>query len=223
MKSTLFFILLLSMGGLYAEEITINITLQDGIGNIEWQIEKSNDGVVIHAVKIQVADGSILASLTTSIDGDTIISEYSNNQYHYTQKIMRSGEDINVQYSTVNNYLKMKTDGFRSLRCTSSGFQDMVDGKLVRQVEILKNRILNAAGEVLMQRIDDTINNYEMETKIFMTRIGNVTELAEQNNSPIVSPAKMRINGTLRNAKQSANMLNYCILPNELRFLFFIP
>ncbi len=223
MKATAALFLVLIGGCLSAETITIGISLRGGQESIDWTIEKGDDGVVTSAVKTQRSDSSALERLVISKSDSTVNSEYSNNQYHYTQRIRWTGDGLEVQYSTKNDFLKENAEGERSLRPTVSGFVDTINGRVVRRVDLSKGQILDAAGLVLMRRDGDVIYNYELGTRIIISQKGGISELLEQSNTPVVPPTRMTVRGTLGSTSPSVTMLNYCLLPNDLLFLLLMP
>lgn len=114
-KAIMSIMVLLFGSRISAEPITIGIALQGGAESIVWKIEKSDDGIIAGAVKTLQSDGSILERLEITRDGDVIVSRFFSKQYKFTQRIKWTGNSLEVQYTTKNDYLHTMTEGNRSL------------------------------------------------------------------------------------------------------------
>ena len=222
-KAIMSIMVLLFGSRISAEPITIGIALQGGAESIVWKIEKSDDGIIAGAVKTLQSDGSILERLEITRDGDVIVSRFFSKQYKFTQRIKWTGNSLEVQYTTKNDYLHTMTEGNRSLVPVSAGFIDTMDGQVVGHVDLPKGRIYSSSGSALIRRIEDRIYNYKNGTITTISSDQGVTVLVEQVTPEIVPPTRMTVSGGIKDTDVRVTMLNYCLLPTELRYLFFIP
>ena len=206
---------------LFSDYITIRISPRGGGESIAWTIERDAGGIVVSATKSRVSDNAVIEKLEVVRLDEVFKSEYSSNQYHFRQTIRRTENRLDASYSIKNDSLKKETVGTRTLQQTERGFIDNFDGRTVLCFDVGKQELVDGSGKVLMKRDGDTIFDYGLNSKTKILRSGRSFRIIRASH-PTHSPAtKVLVIGKLSMDLKTL-MMNYCLLPNNLRFLLFL-